>query len=590
VLFDGAAEWCHWCHVMDETTYRDPAVVRALEARFVPVRVDVDTRPDLASRYADWGWPATVLFAPDGRELTRVRGYLNPERLLSLLADADRLSREPVPRSTPDPAAGLTYEGLVDAVPAVARALDAFYDPREGSWGAWQKVSLGAALCFELLRGARGDPEALSRARFTLARQRALYDPVWGGVYQYSEGPTWALPHFEKLLPVQAWTLLALTDAWVLTRDARHRDDALALEGYLQGFLSTPEGPYRASQDADLNAHTRDAPFVDGHDYYALPDRERRALGLPRVDPHVYARENGMALFALAALERALPDPTRRARARRALDALLTSHVDPDGRVRHEAGAAGVLHLEDAAWLGLALHAWGRLPDGGEYRAAAARVAEAMVRVFATEAPGPLRGSTPDPDAPAGASPECPPEGNVTAARLLFRVADTLGDTPRRWSLRHLGLRALRHAASPSSVAAQGRFLGELLLALGEAGVAPWRPPELPAQRWTERAALTAALTAERPGVRLRLGLYALEPYHLNDAYPLRVELRAEGAALPSAFGRAEGEAGGWYYRAEPGAGRTARVVRVEGTVRYAVCTDAECLPEALPFQVTLTE
>src|SRR4051812_7730591 len=26
ILLDGAAEWCHWCHVMDETTYLDPEV------------------------------------------------------------------------------------------------------------------------------------------------------------------------------------------------------------------------------------------------------------------------------------------------------------------------------------------------------------------------------------------------------------------------------------------------------------------------------------------------------------------------------------------------------------------------------------
>jgi hypothetical protein len=33
VLLDLGAVWCHWCHVMDETTYRDPEVVRLLVAR-----------------------------------------------------------------------------------------------------------------------------------------------------------------------------------------------------------------------------------------------------------------------------------------------------------------------------------------------------------------------------------------------------------------------------------------------------------------------------------------------------------------------------------------------------------------------------
>src|SRR6266700_2398786 len=49
VLLDLGAVWCHWCHVMDETTYRDPRVVQLIGQRFVAVRVDQDARPDLAN-------------------------------------------------------------------------------------------------------------------------------------------------------------------------------------------------------------------------------------------------------------------------------------------------------------------------------------------------------------------------------------------------------------------------------------------------------------------------------------------------------------------------------------------------------------
>ena len=65
ILLDGAAEWCHWCHVMDATTYRDPDVGKILGEKFVAIRIDVDARPDLEERYADWGWPATILLSPD---------------------------------------------------------------------------------------------------------------------------------------------------------------------------------------------------------------------------------------------------------------------------------------------------------------------------------------------------------------------------------------------------------------------------------------------------------------------------------------------------------------------------------------------
>src|SRR5438105_2809696 len=66
VLLDVEAVWCHWCHVMDEQTYSDPEVARLLNDKYIAVRVDQDSRPDLSSRYEDYGWPATVVFDAKG--------------------------------------------------------------------------------------------------------------------------------------------------------------------------------------------------------------------------------------------------------------------------------------------------------------------------------------------------------------------------------------------------------------------------------------------------------------------------------------------------------------------------------------------
>ncbi|MEO6848167.1 MAG: DUF255 domain-containing protein, partial [Chthoniobacterales bacterium] len=53
VLLDLEAGWCHWCHVMDEQTYANPEVIRLIGKKFIAVRVDQDSRPDLANRYED---------------------------------------------------------------------------------------------------------------------------------------------------------------------------------------------------------------------------------------------------------------------------------------------------------------------------------------------------------------------------------------------------------------------------------------------------------------------------------------------------------------------------------------------------------
>src|SRR5271163_2556049 len=69
VLLDLGTTWCHWCHVMEEVTYRDAAVTGLVRQRYLAVRVDADSRPDLSNRYEDYGWPATIVFNSDGSEI-----------------------------------------------------------------------------------------------------------------------------------------------------------------------------------------------------------------------------------------------------------------------------------------------------------------------------------------------------------------------------------------------------------------------------------------------------------------------------------------------------------------------------------------
>src|SRR3972149_2455667 len=55
LLLDITAGWCHWCHVMDETSDRDVEILRIINERLVPVRVEADQRPDVQNRYLSGG-------------------------------------------------------------------------------------------------------------------------------------------------------------------------------------------------------------------------------------------------------------------------------------------------------------------------------------------------------------------------------------------------------------------------------------------------------------------------------------------------------------------------------------------------------
>jgi uncharacterized protein YyaL (SSP411 family) len=470
ILLDCAAEWCHWCHVMDETTYLDPDVGRILSNRFVAIRVDIDARPDLAERYGAWGWPATVIYSPDAEELGKFRGYLAPDELKATLADIERANPKDSKRTAIDP--GAPVDALEWIGVRVTRDMDEWYDPDEGSWGRRQKAPIGANIEFELRRAAHGDTTALRRAVFSLEKQRALIDPVWGGIYQYSAASNWNEPHFEKLMTYQAANLEAAARGYLATSNETFLADARKIDSYLEGFFTSSNGTFFATQDADLNAHEKDKPFVDGHTYYALDDAARRKLGFPRIDTHVYARENGLAIAALCTLYEATHDDAVLKRARRAADVVFTSHVTDDGSVRHDADRkSDPFYLADAAAFGWGLVRLAAVTGDARYRDAARRVALAAVKNFEDAKTGGYFEHTPDENA-AGVFTrrQQPFVHNVTCARFFAGLAKLTDDTA--WRTR--AARILAAVATPRTLDDQGRMVGEYLLALDDAGAYSW--------------------------------------------------------------------------------------------------------------------
>ena len=140
MLLDLGAVWCHWCHVMEEITYRDPEVIKLLRSRYIAVRVDQDSRPDLSNRYENYGWPATIVFDASGGEIVKRQGYIPPRPMASMLqaiiddptpGPSVVTEEQPVPASNPS----LPPES-VQALRA--RLLDG-YDSKNLGWGTVHK-------------------------------------------------------------------------------------------------------------------------------------------------------------------------------------------------------------------------------------------------------------------------------------------------------------------------------------------------------------------------------------------------------------------------------------------------------------------
>ena len=216
---------------MEKTTYADPQVKELLASKYLPVRVDQDANPDLSSRYGDWGWPATIIFGPDGTEIAKLRGYIEPERMQALL-------KAIIDDPSPGPSVGEAFEVKPSTSTFLTKAqraelikkFDESYEDKLGGWGEIQKYIDADSLDYAMSRAEAGDAVAIKRARQTLDAAIALIDPVWGGVYQYSEGGSWTRLAFREdhvvpgaiSAPVQSG-LCAVEGPEISCRRAQHR-------------------------------------------------------------------------------------------------------------------------------------------------------------------------------------------------------------------------------------------------------------------------------------------------------------------------------------------------------------------------------
>ena len=342
VLLDLEAIWCHWCHVMDETTYKDPATIALLKAKYILVRVDQDSRPDLSNRYEDYGWPATVVFDASGNEIVKRRGYIPPRQMSSML---EAIIKDPTPGPSVKPEESIEYSTNAAITTELRADLKkrylANYDRKNGSWGFAQKYLDWDGVELALAQAREGDAQALSMARQTLDAQFNLIDPAWGGVYQYSTGGNWKEPHFEKVMQFQAANIRIYALAYEQFQKPEYKKAALEVYKFLKGFLMSPDGDFYTSMNADVVNGQHSA------EYFKLNDAGRRRIGIPRVDKHVYSRENGWAIEALASLYEATGDATYLNEARRAAEHIIATRSLADGGFRHDAKDAAGPFLGD---------------------------------------------------------------------------------------------------------------------------------------------------------------------------------------------------------------------------------------------------
>ncbi|HEX5480180.1 MAG TPA: DUF255 domain-containing protein [Dehalococcoidia bacterium] len=432
VLLGISAVWCHWCHVMDETSYSDADVIGLINERFVPIRVDNDQRPDINARYNMGGWPTTAFLTPKG-ELMAGMTYVPPEQMRDVLGQVSTYYRDNkqdieeklaqiIARRSQGAGEGPGDELSDQIFQDALHSTEDGYDPVFGGFGNEPKFPHSDAVDLLLHAYLRdGDRDALHMARKTLEYmcQGGTYDQEWGGFYRYATKRDWSVPHYEKMLEDNAGLLRNLLGLYRISDDAGHRRYIEFTIAYLDAWLSDPTtGAFYGSQDAD-------------EEFYPLPNEERKQRHAPYVDRTVYTSWNAMAISAYLEASWTLGLDAPRDRALRALDLLWERlHDDRAGMYRY-LGADGPRIgglLGDQAYTALALldayEAAGRAQDLDRAR----ELARFMTERLGDEGGGFF--DTPGEHESLGllSARQKPVKENTAAAEVLTRLGRLTGD------------------------------------------------------------------------------------------------------------------------------------------------------------------
>jgi len=382
ILLSISAVWCHWCHVMDRTTFADPEVAALIHAHCVPVRVDNDQRPDINARYNMGGWPTVAFLTPEGEILsggTYMPAAAFKEALQQITAyyrdnKGEVQSRSAQMRAQRARSHELALRNVGELAPSIVMKayaqVVAAYDPQYGGFGSAPTPKRGYGVpkfpqvdAIELalvhhayrycapswgpVQPLAGQVTALEIATRTLRAmaQGGVYDHEVGGFFRYSTTRDWSIPHFEKMLEDNARLLSVYLHAYQVTGESLFRQTAEGIISYVESTLRDRErGYFYGSQDAD-------------EAYYALDKAERKKRTAPFIDRICYASWNAMMALAYLEAGAILARPELAASAVATLNWMWQQCWHPEGGLCHfwddQAHLPGLLH--DQVWMASAL-------------------------------------------------------------------------------------------------------------------------------------------------------------------------------------------------------------------------------------------
>ena len=269
---------CHWCHVMAHESFEDTATAEVMNDLFVNIKVDREERPDIDQIYMSalhhlgehGGWPLTMFLTPNGEPFWGGTYFPKTSRFgkpafVDLLREVERVFRHD-PQSVEQNRSALMARlaerarpkgRVVIGAPELDRAANqiaGLIDPVHGGMRGAPKFPQPMMLEFLWRAGQRmNDPRYFAAVELTLTRicEGGIYDHLGGGFSRYSVDERWLVPHFEKMLYDNALLLELLALGWQRSANDLFKARAYETVGWLGREMTTGEGAFCASLDAD---------------------------------------------------------------------------------------------------------------------------------------------------------------------------------------------------------------------------------------------------------------------------------------------------------------------------------------------------
>ncbi len=270
---------CHWCHVMEEESFKNEAVAKLLNSDYVSIKVDREEYPQIDKKYQQLfmsvygkrgGWPLTVFMSPDA-EAFHLETYIPVEEeygldgMLKMLPDFAKMHKENRKHfvALVDKHKKLREEGsrkkslktklTLSVIDKFMDEIKEEFDSKNGGFAKKPKFPEASKLALLLdIYKIYGNREALDMAEFTLQKmaESGIYDQIGGGFFRYTTDEYWQMPHFEKMLYTNAELIPVYVTLYGLTKKPLYKRVVVETIDQIESYFMQ-KGVYLSASDAD---------------------------------------------------------------------------------------------------------------------------------------------------------------------------------------------------------------------------------------------------------------------------------------------------------------------------------------------------